>query len=32
MPGALARHQGKKFDPWRDEEPGKILHEHASER
>lgn len=25
--GALARHQGKKFDPWRDEEPGKILHE-----
>ncbi|TMB98433.1 MAG: amylo-alpha-1,6-glucosidase [Chloroflexi bacterium] len=25
--GALARHQGKKFDSWRDEEPGKILHE-----
>lgn len=25
--GALARHQGTKFDPWRDEEPGKILHE-----
>ncbi|HSP55404.1 MAG TPA: glycogen debranching N-terminal domain-containing protein [Dehalococcoidia bacterium] len=25
--GSLARHQGKKFDPWRDEEPGKILHE-----
>jgi len=25
--GALARHQGVKFDPWRDEEPGKILHE-----
>jgi glycogen debranching enzyme len=25
--GALARHQGKKFDEWRDEEPGKILHE-----
>jgi glycogen debranching enzyme len=24
---ALARHQGKKFDSWRDEEPGKILHE-----
>ncbi len=24
---ALARHQGKKFDEWRDEEPGKILHE-----
>jgi len=23
----LARWQGKKFDPWRDEEPGKILHE-----
>ncbi|HEY3209154.1 MAG TPA: amylo-alpha-1,6-glucosidase [Actinomycetota bacterium] len=23
----LARHQGKKVDPWRDEEPGKILHE-----
>ena len=25
--GALARRQGKKFDDWRDEEPGKILHE-----
>ena len=25
--GALARWQGKKFDTWRDEEPGKILHE-----
>lgn len=25
--GALARSQGKKFDPWRDEEPGKIAHE-----
>ena len=25
--GALARWQGKKFDDWRDEEPGKILHE-----
>src|SRR6266571_8988955 len=25
--GTLARHQGKKFDIWRDEEPGKILHE-----
>ena len=24
---ALARWQGKKFDSWRDEEPGKILHE-----
>ena len=23
----LARYQGKKIDPWRDEEPGKILHE-----
>lgn len=23
----LARHQGQKDDPWRDEEPGKILHE-----
>lgn len=23
----LASHQGKKVDPWRDEEPGKILHE-----
>ncbi|MBI1886519.1 MAG: amylo-alpha-1,6-glucosidase [Chloroflexi bacterium] len=23
----LARWQGTKFDPWRDEEPGKILHE-----
>lgn len=23
----LARWQGKKFDAWRDEEPGKILHE-----
>jgi glycogen debranching enzyme len=23
----LARNQGKKMDPWRDEEPGKILHE-----
>ena len=23
----LARHQGTKVDPWRDEEPGKILHE-----
>lgn len=23
----LARHQGDKIDPWRDEEPGKILHE-----
>jgi glycogen debranching enzyme len=25
--GALARWQGKKFDAWRDEEPGRILHE-----
>jgi glycogen debranching enzyme len=25
--GSLARWQGKKFDDWRDEEPGKILHE-----
>jgi glycogen debranching enzyme len=25
--GSLARWQGKKFDSWRDEEPGKILHE-----
>jgi glycogen debranching enzyme len=24
---ALARYQGTKFDSWRDEEPGKILHE-----
>lgn len=24
---SVARWQGKKFDPWRDEEPGKILHE-----
>ena len=23
----LAKHQGRKVDPWRDEEPGKILHE-----
>jgi glycogen debranching enzyme len=23
----LARHQGKRYDDWRDEEPGKILHE-----
>lgn len=23
----LARRQGKELDPWRDEEPGKILHE-----
>jgi glycogen debranching enzyme len=23
----LAKHQGTKEDPWRDEEPGKILHE-----
>jgi glycogen debranching enzyme len=23
----LARHQGRREDPWRDEEPGKILHE-----
>ncbi|MDP2726524.1 MAG: amylo-alpha-1,6-glucosidase, partial [Dehalococcoidia bacterium] len=23
----LAKYQGKKVDPWRDEEPGKILHE-----
>lgn len=23
----LAQYQGKKCDPWRDEEPGKILHE-----
>ena len=23
----LARHQGQRDDPWRDEEPGKILHE-----
>jgi glycogen debranching enzyme len=23
----LALHQGKQVDPWRDEEPGKILHE-----
>ncbi len=23
----LAKHQGTKVDPWRDEEPGKILHE-----
>lgn len=25
---ALARWQGKELDPWRDEEPGKILHEY----
>lgn len=24
----LARYQGKTFDPWRDGEPGKILHEY----
>lgn len=24
---SLARWQGKKFDSWRDEEPGKVLHE-----
>lgn len=24
----LARHQGREKDDWRDEEPGKILHEH----
>jgi len=24
----LAREQGQRDDPWRDEEPGKILHEH----
>lgn len=24
---SLARWQGMKFDPWRDEQPGKILHE-----
>ncbi|MGC2109131.1 MAG: glycogen debranching N-terminal domain-containing protein [Candidatus Korobacteraceae bacterium] len=24
----LARYQGKKYDDWRDEEPGKILHEY----
>lgn len=24
----LARHQGKEINDWRDEEPGKILHEH----
>ncbi len=24
----LARHQGKEYDDWRDEEPGKILHEY----
>ncbi len=23
----LAKHQGQRHDPWRDEEPGKILHE-----
>ena len=23
----LAKHQGQKADPWRDEEPGKIIHE-----
>jgi len=23
----LAKHQGKQVDPWREEEPGKILHE-----
>lgn len=23
----MARHQGTKVDPWRDEQPGKILHE-----
>ncbi|MBE9501389.1 MAG: amylo-alpha-1,6-glucosidase [Chloroflexi bacterium] len=23
----LAKHQGKKVDPWHDEEPGRILHE-----
>ena len=26
----LSRHQGKVYDNWRDEEPGKILHEHRS--
>ena len=26
----LARHQGKVYDDWHDEEPGKILHEHRS--
>jgi len=24
----LARHQGKEYNDWRDEEPGKILHEY----
>jgi glycogen debranching enzyme len=24
----LARYQGKNYDDWRDEEPGKILHEY----
>ncbi|WP_124727446.1 glycogen debranching N-terminal domain-containing protein [Staphylospora marina] len=23
----MARHQGSRLDPWRDEEPGKIMHE-----
>jgi glycogen debranching enzyme len=27
VPGRARPYQGKKFDPWRDEEPGKILHE-----
>ena len=26
----LARHQGKAVNDWRDEEPGKILHEHRT--
>jgi glycogen debranching enzyme len=26
----LARYQGKSVDDWRDEEPGKILHEHRT--
>jgi glycogen debranching enzyme len=26
----LSRHQGQVYDDWRDEEPGKILHEHRS--
>ncbi len=26
----LARHQGKEYDDWRDEEPGKILHEYRA--
>jgi glycogen debranching enzyme len=26
----LARHQGREFNDWRDEEPGKILHEYRA--